>query len=238
MSYTGAMMGSEGESLFEAFLNQHDDAAWRGVVQKLQPTIHEVDRAATVIWFYFYPLALRDALQQAQDPQALAKKLLLQGRYELKDQIDTSHRFLYGHRYWPQVKAAVSEYAATSAPASLDLAAQIREVAAKVARASKAPEPPLVGITAVAFMTLQQVGAVAFKAAPGAIQPLPNRSPEQVLRDRARDDRQGLFGFLKPDKQFTVSFDENDSEAKFSLINTQHLTTAAASDPRGIRVHA
>src|ERR1044071_1106301 len=88
MSYTGAMMSSEGESLFEAFLNQHDDAAWRATVQKLLPAIHEVDRAATQIWFYFYPLALRRALQQADNPQALAKKLLLQGKYDLKDQID------------------------------------------------------------------------------------------------------------------------------------------------------
>ena len=232
MSYTGATMSSEGEPLFEAFLNQHDDGAWRATVQKLLPAIHEVDRTATQIWFYFYPLALRRALQQADDPQALAKKLLLQGKSDLKDQIDGSHRFLYGHRYWPQVKAAVSQYAATSAPASLDLAAQIREVAAKVARESKTPEPLLAGITAIAFMILQQVGASAFKAAPGAIQPLPNKSPEQVLRERARDDRQGLFGFLKPDKQFTVTFDETDNGATFKLINTQHLTTASATDKR------
>ena len=232
MSNTGAMMSSEGEALFVAFLNQHDDGAWRATVHKLLPAIHEVDRTATQVWFYFYPLALKRALQQAQDPAALAKKLLLQGKYDLKDQIDSSHRFLYGHRYWPQVKAAVSEYAATSAPASLDLAAQVSEVAANVARGSKTPEPLLVGITAIALMTLQQVGAAAFKAAPGAIQPPPNQSPDQVLRDRARDDRQGLFGFLRPDKRFSVTFDEADGGAKFKLINTQHLTTASANDPR------
>lgn len=225
-------MSSDGEPLFEAFLNQHDDGAWRAVVRKLLPTIHEVDRTATTIWFYFYPLALRRALQQAEDAQTLAKKLLLQGQHDLKDQIDSSHRFLYGHRYWPQVKAAVSEYAATSAPASLDLATQIREVAANVARKSKTNESLLIGITAVAFMTLQQVGAAAFKAAPGATHRLPNNSPEQVLRERVRDERQGLFGFLKPDKEFTVTFDENDSQATFKLINTQQLTTAAANDKR------
>ena len=47
-----------------------------------------------------------------------------------------------------------------------------------------------------------------------------------------RDDKQGLFGFINPDKIFTITFSENDPGARFKLINTQHLTTAAANDKR------
>ena len=225
-------MSNNREPLFEAFLNQHDDAAWREVVAKLQPAIHEADRHATPIWFYFYPLALLRALQQAEDSDRRVRRLQLQGNDYLKDQIDSSHAFLYGHRYWPQVKAAVTEYAATAQPASLDLAAQIREVAANVARRLNIHESLPVGITAVAFMTLQQVSAAAFKAAPGQISKVHNKSPEQVVRERGRDDRQGLRVLFKPDKEFTVTFDENDSQAKFKIINSQHLTTASANDKR------
>ena len=31
------------------------------------------------------------------------------GRYELNGQIDTSHRFLYGHRYWTKTKKAIEK---------------------------------------------------------------------------------------------------------------------------------
>ena len=227
-------MSANGESLFEAFLNKHDDNAWSEILHKLLPSIHEVDKTATQIWFYFYPLALLRALQQAEDPQTLITKLALQGNYYLKDQIDSSHEFIYGTRYWPQVKAAVTEYAASaSGPSSLDLSTQIRELAQTVASRIKVDESLLVGITAVAFMTLQQVGAAAFKASPGTIRKLPSRTPEQILKMREKDDGQGLLGFLKgADKVYTVTFDENDRDAKFKLINSQHITTAAANDKR------
>ena len=109
MSESGTAIGSSGEQLFEAFLNRHDDEAWREIIHALGPHIHEVDRAATEIWFSFFPLALLRALERADDPERLARKLSLEGKYLLKDQIDSSHAFLYGHRYWPQIKAAVSE---------------------------------------------------------------------------------------------------------------------------------
>lgn len=237
MSEPGAAMSGSGEQLFEAFLNRHDDETWREIIRELKPFIHEVDRTATEIWFYFFPLALLRGLQQADDPEQTARKLSLYGNYFLKDQIDSSHYFLYGHRYWPQVKAAVSELAAsTSAPASLDLASLIRRVASDVAGKARDAESLVVGITAVAFMTLQQVGAEAFKSSAGAIRKSSNqssgKSPVQILTERARDDSQGLLSLFRPDKIFTISFDETDSSAKFKLINTQHLTTAAANDKR------
>lgn len=233
MSEPGTAMSGSGEQLFEAFLNRHDDGAWREIVRELKPFIHEVDRSATEIWFYFFPLALLRGLQQADDPERTARKLSLDGNYLLANQIDSSHEFLYGHRYWLQVKAAVSELAAsTSAPASLDLANLIRRVALEVANKAGVDEALLVGITATAIMTLQQVGAAAFKSSPGTIGKSATKSPEQILNERARDDSQGLLSLFRPDKVFTINFDETDSSAKFKLINTQHLTTAAANDKR------
>ncbi len=225
-------MSINGEPLFEAFLNRHDDEAWREILWTLVPSIHEVDKNATQIWFYFYPLALLGALNRAEDPDALARKLLLQGSYRLKDQVDSSHRFLYGHRYWPEVKAAVAEQAASS-PSSLDLAAQIKEVAGRVAKKLGVDTSLVLGITAVAFMTLQQVGSNVFKAAAGRAVKPSRKSPDQIVRDRARDDSQGPLGFLRGEvKVFTITFDESDRNAKFKLINSQHITTAAALDKR------
>src|SRR2546426_7685061 len=102
------------ETSFEIFLNQHDEEAWSATLAALQRSIHEVDRNATQIWFAFYPLPLFRALQHADDRDKLAQKLLLQGDYELKDQVDRSHKFLYGHRFWPQVKVAVARHADSS----------------------------------------------------------------------------------------------------------------------------
>jgi ferredoxin len=227
-------MSTKDKTLFEAFVNQHDDRLWAEVIRALLPSIHEVDKTATQIWFSFFPLALLRALQQAEDPEQLAKDLQLLGTYYLKDQIDSSHDFMYGHRYWPDVKKAVADHAiSTQAPASLDLADQIREVAGVIAKRTKVEESLLSGITAVAFMTLQHVGLAAFTAAPGIVRKLTQKSPEQVLNSRARDDSQGLFGFLRGDKKiYTITFNEQEEQAKFKLITTQEMTTAAATDKR------
>ena len=226
-------MSTNSETLFEAFLSQHDEQAWEQILRTLMPSIHEVDKNATRIWFHFFPLSLARALAVAEDPESLARKLQLQGKYRLADNIDSSHAFLYGHRYWPQVKAAVSELASSGVPSSLELASQIRDIARRVAKQVNASDLLLTGITAVAFMTFQQVGASAFKSAPGKTERVSDKTPKEVLRDRARDDNQGVMGFLKgARKEWTITFDENDSEAKFALINTQELTTAAANDKR------
>jgi ferredoxin len=218
-----------------AFLNRQDEADWSQAIARLLPFIHEVDKAATQIWFKFYPLSLWRALEQAEEPEKLARRLLLQGKYYLKDQIDTSHRFLYGHRFWPEVKRAVTEHAVSFEPeAKRDLAAEIREVAKRVAADAKIEESLLIGITAVALMTLQQVGFDAFANAPGRVQlegSHARKSPEQVLKARARDDRQGLFGFLKSvDQEWTVTFDETDENARYRMKNMTDLAYGAAED--------
>lgn len=235
MTTTATKMASE--TPFENFLNEHDEEAWAATLTTLLRSIHEVDKTATQIWFAFYPLSLYRALQAADDRAKLVQELLLQGSYYLKDQIDSSHKFLYGHRYWPAVKRAVEQHAAGEAQTDFSatkLADQILEVARSVAQSSKVDESLVVGITAVAFMTVQQAGLAAFKATPGKSlldKKHARKSPEQILHDRARDDGQGLFGFLRTvDKKWTVTFDENDDSAKYKLNNTQDLAWGAADD--------
>src|SRR5947209_20529330 len=104
-------MSSKTETPLELFLNGHDDEAWRDALAELSPSIHEVDRTATRIWFYFFPVALLRAFEQSEDPAKLAQELLMQGKWFLKDQVDSSHTFLYGHRFWPEVKRAVARAA-------------------------------------------------------------------------------------------------------------------------------
>ena len=79
---------------FANFLAKHDEESWSATLTTLLRSIHEVDQNATQIWFAFYPLALFQALQQSEDPEKLRQQLLMQGRYYLKDQIDSSHTFL------------------------------------------------------------------------------------------------------------------------------------------------
>src|SRR6266498_2554284 len=222
-------------SPFETFLNLHDEEAWSATLVTLLRTIHEVDRNATQIWFAFYPLPLFRALQQSDDHEKLAAQLLLQGTYELKDQVDSSHAFLYGHRFWPEVKKAVEQHAeAFDQPSRAPLANQILAVARNAAQKTKKDESLLVGITAVAFMTVQQAGLVAFKAAPGKTcidGKHAKESPEQILRRRAKQDSQGLLGFLRTvNKRFTITHDENDDKAKYILNEGQDLAWGAAED--------
>ncbi len=222
---------------FEQLLQAHDEAAWARVGPELLPASHEVDRIATQIWFAFFPLALWRALTTAADPARLAQKLLLQGKYYLKDQIDTSHTFLYGHRFWPEVKAATVAHAENFPAADkLSLAEQICAVARSVAVARKVDESLLVGITAVAFMTVQQVGLTAFKATPGAFtldKQQTRQSPADVLRTRAKDDSQGPLGFLRTtDKRWTVIWDEHNPAARFTMVTGQEVASAAATDKR------
>jgi ferredoxin len=232
----GHPMSSQSETLFENFLNHKDEEAWSEALTTLLRSVHEVDKTATQIWFAFYPLSLFRALEDAEDREALARRLLLQGRYSLADEIDSSHHFLYGHRFWPEAKRAVADLAASFAETkgAIDLAAQILEVARKVSAELKVNESLLAGITAVAFMTVQQAGLEAFKAASGTIKMAPRRarkSPEQILKERAKDDGQGILGFLKTvDKEWTVTFDEDDARGKFKVIQMEDLAAAAARD--------
>jgi ferredoxin len=219
---------------FENFLSEHGEEAWSATITTLLRSIHDVDKNAAQIWFYFFPLSLFEAFAHADDPELLAQQLLLRGNCQLKDKIDTSHTFLYGHRYWPEVKSAVKDHATSFNPAEArSLSDQILSVAQEVARKSKVDPSLVVGITAVAFMTMQQAGLGAFQD-PGKMlldKKHARKSPDQVLRERAKDDSQGLLGFLKTiDKKWTVTYDENDEAAKYRMNNIQDLAWGAAND--------
>lgn len=228
-------MSISNQTSFENFLRGQDEAAWAAAVASLLGDVHEVDRNAMQIWFRFYPLSLWRALDEAADAELLASRLLLKGNYYLKDQIDSSHKFLYGHRYWPQVKKAVEEYAASfQPPAGAKLADEIRKVAAAAAARAKADASLVTGITAAALMTVVQAGFAAFKSAAGAMlidKKHAKRSADEVLDERAKDNGQGLFGFLKTvDKEWDVTYDEAGARATFKVINDEELASAAARD--------
>jgi ferredoxin len=220
----------------EVFLDRHDDEAWRGTIAELLSSIHEVDRAATQVWFHFFPLALLRAFERAEDPEALARDLLMQGKWRLRDQPDSSHAFLYGHRFWPEVKRAVVRLARAGEAGGRTLAEVVRAVASEAARERKADESLVVGIAAVGLMTLQQLGLDEFARTPGEVvidARHAGRTPEEVLRERARDDSQGLFSFLRTtDKRWTVVWDENRDDRRFQIVNQQELASGAASDQR------
>jgi ferredoxin len=124
----------------------------------------------------------------------------------------------------------------TATGGSESLGGRIREAAAAAATAAKVDASHVVGITAVGFMTLQQVGVDAFRAAPGRVHLEPRAaalSPEQVLKARRREPKAGLFGFLRTvDSRFTVTFDENAAGCTFESLNGQDLAMAGANDTR------
>ncbi|MEZ5287172.1 MAG: hypothetical protein R2712_20695 [Vicinamibacterales bacterium] len=95
----------------------------------------------------------------------------------------------------------------------------------------------VLGIVIVAMRTLQQVELPDVDRMPllPASSAGPPQSPMAAAR-RARDDSQGLLGFLRGRRrQWTVTFDEREPRRAFGLIDTQHLTTAAALDTRDYR---
>jgi ferredoxin len=187
---------------------------------------------------HFFPLSL-ERIMSHPDASARARKMALAGRWRLSDQIDSSHAFLYGHRFWPVVKSAVLEFAEGAQAGSLDLSAQVKQVARDVAERERVEATLLTGISAVAMRTLQQVGIERLAASadhPDASNARPGPSPDRVLAARERQDSQGMLGFLRgARKQWTVTFDERDPAAQFQLVNSQHITTASSMDLRDHR---
>jgi ferredoxin len=219
----------------------HDSAAWTQSIETLLPSIHEVDRNATRIWFRFYPLPLANAFARTDNPEKLAQSLRLDGQHRLADQCDTSHWFFYGHRFWPHVKAAVIKCAKAPGQSGesggLDLPAAILAVAKDAAAAARADESLVIGIAAAGMMTLQQIGLDAFRRTPGTVEPasgLARKSPDQILAARRKDDHQGLMGLIRgaANAQYSATFDERRADARFTVIRQTPLTNGSARDTR------
>ncbi len=190
------------------------DAEWPSTIASLQPQLHPVDRQATPIWFSLYPLLMDELATRPAHYQ-------LRGRYRLADQIHTSHRFLYGHRYWPAVRQAALQ--ATPQPT-------LAETIASVARIAGSPVDLTLGIASVAVMTLRQAPDAMRTSDPPATK-LSNQTPDDWLRRR-----EGRTGWLarwtsRPSTP-RVIFDEQQPDAFFALQPTQDLTNAAATDQR------
>jgi ferredoxin len=219
---------------FIEYLNSFSESDWLAAIEQLLPEIHEVDRNAVQIWFRFYPLSLARFIASTDNREETLRTLALQGDFDLGSQIDTSHHFLYGHRYWKTVKCAVGketeEFKSAEPPS---LAEMIKLVAIRTGKKSKVERPLVNAIAAVGLATVNQVGLDAFKATPGAVeQPtgVMTKSPDAIVAERAKDDSQGLFGFLKTvDKKFSVVFSASRYVGKFPVVAEQEITLASAN---------
>lgn len=218
----------------ESYLSKFTGTDWLTALNELSPDIHEVDRDAVHIWFRFYPIDIMRYIESGDDRDEAIRGLALQGDFELKDQIDTSHHFLYGHRFWPTVKRKIEKQLDALTESEGSLADTIKAVACEAARKLNVERPLVNAIVAIGLMTLNQVGADAFKASLGeTAKPtgIMTKSPDAIVAERAKDDSQGLFGFLKTvDKTFSVAFSAVDHAGKFPVMNDQQMTHAAAKD--------
>lgn len=243
-------------SNFETYLSKFTEADWLAAIDELLPCIHEVDRDAVQIWFRFYPLDLIRHIDTAENREATLTGLAFKGTIDLKDKIDTSHHFLYGHKFWPKVKRKIEKMVeepltpsnGTNGPSKSangktepagepELTDLIKEVACRTASKLNIERNLVNAIAAVGLATLNQVGLDAFKAASGEIDPNAKiaKSPEAAIAERQKDDSQGLLGFLKTiDKKFSVKFSGLNSAGKFPIIAAEEIASASQKD----RTHA
>ena len=221
---------------FRAFLNQHDETAWDGVLADLEPSLHPVDREATRIWFGFWPLKLRRLLRETTDEAATAREYLLDGRYRLEHQLDESVDFLYGSIYWDRVKEALLQRSESATGRNLEsLASEIRNLAVGVAAQLKVEASLLLGISAVGFMAFRQVGEHPFRngSASGTVpnQAAQAREDPQAAKTEPRVRASSVS--CGPSTAGSRSASTNRCRnATFSCIEGQDLSSASAGDER------
>jgi ferredoxin len=239
---------------FETSLARFNESDWLASINELLPCIHEVDREAVQIWFRFYPLDLVRYIDAAEDKDSAILGLAFKGDIDLKDQIDTSHHFLYGHKFWPTIKRKIEKMAEEGMgepPASADanncspdptsehcdtskseLTNLIKDIACRTASKHNVERQLTNAIAAVGLATLNQVGLEWFKAAPGEITNTKiAKTPEAAIAGRQKDDSQGVLGFLKTvNKKFSVSFAGVNSTGKFPVIAAEEIASASQKD--------
>ena len=170
-------MAATGKTVFESYLSGLDEDAWAESLDRILLRIHPTDTQATQIWFAFWPLKLRLALDGCPDPAQVFKDFQLDGKPQLEDQIDASVAFLFGSNYWPEVKQAVVVYAEeTLQPQKVSLYAHILKLSGRLAAKLQVEEAVLTGIAAVAMMVLRQIGLSSLVECAG--NPAPNRRPK------------------------------------------------------------
>jgi ferredoxin len=217
-----------------SYLSQFDENQWLEAVGGLLPNIHEVDRNAVQIWFRFFPLALERELEATEDREEFIRSTALQGSVELKDQIDTSHHFLYGHRYWAGIKKKILFENENFKDEGQSLADEIQLISMRVSEKQGVDRQLVNAIAAVGLMTFNQVGVEAFSATPGETQDpsgLMSKSPDAIVAERAKDDSQGLLGFLRTvDKKFSVKYLNGRLNGRFQIMDDQEIASASARD--------
>jgi ferredoxin len=220
--------------IFESYLNKFTEPDWLAAVDELLPSIHEVDRNAVQIWFRFYPLSLKRFVDAAENRDDTLRGLAMNGSFDLSEQIDTSHHFLYGHRYWKAVKCAIKAEAEDSLAEPEELVELIKNIGMHTAEKVQSDRSLTNAIAAIGLMTLNQVGADAFfKNMERTTEPtgLMAKSPERIVAERAKDDSQGLFGFLKTvDKKFSVNYSALTHDGTFPIIADEEIVTASQKD--------
>ncbi|MCX6598591.1 MAG: 2Fe-2S iron-sulfur cluster-binding protein [Acidobacteria bacterium] len=217
-------------NLFDSL--QQQDGQWPDVIRQLLPRTHAVDRDALRIWFGLWPLPWHALAQNPASRPQFEKFYQVNGAYRLLDQVDTSHEFLYGHRYWAVVKAAIG-----TARGGTDL----RETVEAVAQASQAPAEFSLAMAAIGLMTLRQTGWDGWESPANAeaAKAVTNRvtarghPADQVLRSRASDFAPSLGERLRGKRSTPrVICEEQTADGWFPLIPSQHITTAAELDKR------
>lgn len=225
-------MSTTSTGKLETYLQQFSETDWQTAVESLLPSIHDVDRNAVLIWFRFFPLSLQRFLEKADDTDAAKRTLAMQGDFGLADKIDTSHSFLYGHRYWATVKSTIQN--AFDNKLYNNLAELIAKLATEAAKQASVDRSLVLAITAVGLMTLVQVGSDAFRATGGEgakVTGLLAKSADAVVASRKEDDSQGIFGFLKTvNKKYSVIHNESSKTGRFDILNDQEIASASAND--------
>ncbi len=221
---------------FESYLSQLDERVWAESLARILPRIHPVDREATQIWFAFWPLKLSLALGRSKDPRQVAKDLQLDGKPRLEQQVDTSVVFLFGSKYWPEVKQAVVAYAEdASEPETVGLDVHILGLSRRLAAKLNVEQALLAGITAVGVMVLRQVGVSSLTKCAG--EPAldgSQKSAAELLKSRRAGAGfwKSLFGKAK---RHRVTFDEKNSASFYEALEGQDLSMASGNDQRDFR---
>lgn len=182
---------------------------------------HEVDDDGVRIWFAMWPEMVRELTAPGDDAEKRLKFFQIQGKFRLEDVADSSHRYLYGHRYWARVKAAVD------AAASGDRWQRIESIVER----SGVDEQFGYAMAAIALMTLEQCGPAFLQS---GYEPADDRlSVRDWMKRRATPLRPGLMDRLRGQSSTErVIHEEGDADGWFALLPGQEITTAAELDKR------
>lgn len=210
------------------FLEASTQKDWLDAVAEIEPSIDPVDRAATRVWFAFWPLDLREALESPDGREHVARLMDLEGDWNIEKHLDRSVSLLYGAHYWPSVKKAVLSQEAPSG----SLAETIRSVASRAAESAGVDASVVLGASAAGLMIFRQVGQEALarvvdRPAEGDLLP---RDRDLVLSRRERKSRDGLMTFLKGlSRRWEVRWNEAKGSV-FRAITGQDVAMAGAQD--------